>query len=228
MTRKERERTMHQREIMAAARSMFARKGFNQTTMEDIALSAEFGKGTIYNYFGSKEELFRAVLDDSFSQVLALVRGTMDSSLPFRRKIETLANDLLEYALDNPDSLYLMVRESQLLCRDNPLLERFPEVMTLIADQIAEGQRQGIVFREIGAQVLAQVLMNIILGRFMNIMYTRHEEHTGESAKGHGFPGRAIFDEIRADDLAKEKEEAIAVVQRVFLYGISLSGPGTT
>ncbi len=55
--RKKRERKIRRRQIQDAAKQLFASKGFNATTMEDIARKIEFSPGTIYQYFPSKGEL---------------------------------------------------------------------------------------------------------------------------------------------------------------------------
>ncbi len=63
LCRKERERLARQQDILTAARELFLRQGYHETTLEEIARHAEFGKGTIYNYFDSKEDLFLAIFD---------------------------------------------------------------------------------------------------------------------------------------------------------------------
>jgi AcrR family transcriptional regulator len=61
LSRKERERERHRLEILAAAERVFERDGYLGTTVEDIAKEAEFAVGTLYNFFGSKEELYGEV-----------------------------------------------------------------------------------------------------------------------------------------------------------------------
>jgi AcrR family transcriptional regulator len=60
--RKERERLAHRREILEAAERVFARKGYQGATVEAIAQEAEFGVGTLYNFFDSKEHLYTECL----------------------------------------------------------------------------------------------------------------------------------------------------------------------
>ena len=50
------------REIVQAALALFAERGFAATKLEDVAARAGIGKGTIYLYFPTKEDLFRAVV----------------------------------------------------------------------------------------------------------------------------------------------------------------------
>ena len=66
LSRRERERIQRRNEMISAARSIFARIGYAQTTLEEVAELAEFGKGTIYNYFPNKEALFASVLEETF------------------------------------------------------------------------------------------------------------------------------------------------------------------
>ena len=62
MTRKEREKELRRETILGAARKVFARDGYFNATMSQIAGVAEFGMGTIYQYFPNKQSLFSEVI----------------------------------------------------------------------------------------------------------------------------------------------------------------------
>jgi AcrR family transcriptional regulator len=59
--RKHREKELRRQQIMVAAKKLFASKGFNRATIEDIAKEAELSPGTLYLYFKNKDELFAAL-----------------------------------------------------------------------------------------------------------------------------------------------------------------------
>jgi AcrR family transcriptional regulator len=59
--RKEREKERRRQQIIVAAKRVFSDKGFNKTTMEDIAKEAELSPGTLYLYFKNKEELYASL-----------------------------------------------------------------------------------------------------------------------------------------------------------------------
>ncbi len=61
-TRREREKAAHRRDILTAAENVFAEKGFERSTMEDVARAAEFSVGALYNYFENKELLWSEVI----------------------------------------------------------------------------------------------------------------------------------------------------------------------
>lgn len=56
------------RQIIHHASVVFARKGYNATKIDDVATSAGIGKGTVYEYFNSKQDLFLAVFDAYIKQ----------------------------------------------------------------------------------------------------------------------------------------------------------------
>ena len=59
--RKKREREMRRQQIMIAAKRIFTQKGYEKSTMEDIAREAELSPGTLYLYFKSKDELYASL-----------------------------------------------------------------------------------------------------------------------------------------------------------------------
>ena len=103
LTRLERERERHRREILLAALSLFARKGFDQTTMAEIAEQAEFAVGTLYKFFTNKQTLYRALILDT-------VRGYADSLLEALRSPGTEIEKLNRY----------IERKAELIVRNIP------------------------------------------------------------------------------------------------------------
>jgi TetR/AcrR family transcriptional regulator, repressor of fatR-cypB operon len=77
MSRRERERRMRRRAMLDAAQSVFAEKGYARATLDEIAERAEFGKGTLYNYFeGGKEEILYAIFDQLYVEITQIIADT--------------------------------------------------------------------------------------------------------------------------------------------------------
>lgn len=72
--------------ILASAASLFTRKGFNGTSTRDIAAGAGVSLGNIYNYFGTKEEIFVSLLEkyekEYFSPDQPLIKALTSSAFP--------------------------------------------------------------------------------------------------------------------------------------------------
>ena len=111
MSRKERERLFRKQEIIDASVKLFASKGFNNTTLDEIAASSEFGKGTIYNYFSSKEEIYSAIVEDvskNLKQIINQADKTAESATDF---VRIYTGSLFYYCLANKEAFKLFVRE---------------------------------------------------------------------------------------------------------------------
>jgi TetR/AcrR family transcriptional regulator, repressor of fatR-cypB operon len=119
LTRKDREKIVRQQEILHAARELFSQKGFHETTLEQVAHYAQFGKGTIYNYFRSKEELLYAIIDQLVEEMMALAQSSTESeAIPAREQFSRFAREVIMHARDNTALLQLIIREIKKL--DSP------------------------------------------------------------------------------------------------------------
>ena len=66
--------------IIKTAQELFARFGFNKTTVDEIAQKAHIGKSTIYHYFESKEELFRTVVEKESHILFQKIREAVNKA----------------------------------------------------------------------------------------------------------------------------------------------------
>jgi len=64
--------------MLEAAQSVFAEKGYARATLDEIAERAEFGKGTLYNYFeGGKEEILYAVFETIYDEIVSIIEQAL-------------------------------------------------------------------------------------------------------------------------------------------------------
>jgi len=96
-------RVERRRRILEAARTVFVREGYSGTRMSDIAAAAKVGKGTLYEYFGSKEDLFSTLVvvsaRDSLES-LAVPTRPKDPADALRQVIARLVHAALSENLD--------------------------------------------------------------------------------------------------------------------------------
>jgi AcrR family transcriptional regulator len=111
LSRKEREKRARQQDILKAARELFVTKGFRDTTLDEIAHHAEFGKGTLYNYFASKEEIFHAIVDQSIEDSLSIARESSTAPGGLREKLTIFAHRTIRYIKDNGELLHAIYHE---------------------------------------------------------------------------------------------------------------------
>ena len=101
-----------QRQILAAAKREFARKGLGGARVDDIAKSAKANKRMIYHYFNSKEELFKRVVVDAYVDLRTAEQKLNLEHLPPEEALESLVRFTWKYYLRNPEFLNLVNNEN--------------------------------------------------------------------------------------------------------------------
>ena len=97
--------------ILQAARCVFARQGYAETVVDDIAGQAGIGKGTLYLYFDSKEDIFLAALLEDARRMENLTRERMEAVEAWGDKISAYVMVRLEFLDSNPDFLRIYLAE---------------------------------------------------------------------------------------------------------------------
>ena len=133
--------------ILEAAKAEFARLGLGGARVDEIAERAKANKRMIYHYFGSKEELFRVVLEEAYLDIRNAEQELALSHLSPREALITLVRFTWNYYLENPEFITLVNSEN--LHRARHLKEserlrvasrRFVDMMRDILDRgVAEG-----------------------------------------------------------------------------------------
>lgn len=98
-------------EIIDAARTVFARRGFALGIMDEIAKEAGVAKGTLYLYFRSKDEVFKAVLDHDMKNLKEGTLKCLDEAKGLKEKIRAFALVRLERAEANKEFFRIMDSE---------------------------------------------------------------------------------------------------------------------
>ena len=117
-----------QQAILDAARDEFAQRGLGGARMDSIAERAGINKRLIYYYFGSKDDLFLAVLEDTYLHIRGAEEQLHLSDLPPAEAVRRLTVFTWNYYLDNPQFLTLLNSEN--LHRASHL-ERSPRIREL-------------------------------------------------------------------------------------------------
>ncbi|MFL5342935.1 MAG: TetR/AcrR family transcriptional regulator [Gemmataceae bacterium] len=100
-----------QEEILDAAAALFARNGYPNTDVQQVADALGVGKGTVYRYFPSKEELFLAAVDRGIRQMEDYVHGSVEGVADHVELIVQAIRAYLVFFDENPQLLELFVQE---------------------------------------------------------------------------------------------------------------------
>jgi AcrR family transcriptional regulator len=157
------------REILDGALRTFGRRGFQRATLAEVAQRAGVCPGTVSHYFGSKAELFEALIADRFGEFVAQEEAFVAS---YRGPMRTLLHDLLRRIWDHawtPGTLDLMQvvqveaaefpDSGRLLCRQ--LGERWRRLFGRILEAGVESGEFGPLQADIAARVIGYALLGV-------------------------------------------------------------------
>jgi AcrR family transcriptional regulator len=101
---------VYRQHIFAAAEQVFAERGFDTAKVQDISKQAGLSMGTIYAIYPSKEDLFRAILEERGRELLHVARAVVARALAPREALRALSEAYIEYFLAHPDFLRMHLR----------------------------------------------------------------------------------------------------------------------
>jgi AcrR family transcriptional regulator len=163
--RKERDREEMRSLILQAARMLFLTKGYEKTSIRNIADAIEYSPGTIYLYYKDKNELLFALHEEAFSKMTRELSQVASISDPFARLVE-MGHQYIKYAIDNPEMYDLMfvmqAPMDDLACRDEHWedgLRAFGLLEKVITDCIDAGY-----FKEQDVQTTALTIWSYMHG----------------------------------------------------------------
>jgi AcrR family transcriptional regulator len=98
-------------QLIDIARSLFAERGYEGTSIEEIALRANVSKPVVYEHFGGKEGLYAVVVDREMSALLDGITSSLTNNRS-RVRVERVALALLTYVEERTDGFRIMIRDS--------------------------------------------------------------------------------------------------------------------
>ncbi len=154
VARKEREKRRRREEILAAARGLFFEKGYQLTTVEEIAEAAEISKGTVYLYFASKDELYVSVILEGFEELERRLVSAVESGAPSQERIAAIFSIFIDHCLNHREYFRLTqyflsesVRENLPQEMRETIDDHSRELLELAGRVVRQGIEEGI-FRE--------------------------------------------------------------------------------
>jgi TetR/AcrR family fatty acid metabolism transcriptional regulator len=137
--------------IIDAATKIFAKKGFFQAKVSEIAKEAKVADGTIYLYFENKDSILISLFEEQMKRVLDDMRQEISKETDAVKKIEKFALNhlkLIEQNKDVAEIIQVELRQSSKFMKEYKN-EKFAEYLNLIGDVIQEGQEKGIFRKDV-------------------------------------------------------------------------------
>ena len=123
--------TERREQLIEVGRSLLAERGFEATSIEEIAARAGVSKPVVYEHFGGKEGLYAVVVDRAMKSLLERVRSALTAGNP-RQLVEQAALALLTYIEDETDGFLVLTRDSPVVAGNSTFSSLLNEIATQV------------------------------------------------------------------------------------------------
>ncbi|GGL64469.1 TetR/AcrR family transcriptional regulator [Sporolactobacillus putidus] len=186
-------KTMRRNKIINAAEKLFFSKGYERSTMDDIAREAHFSKRTVYAYFNSKEQLHFEVMIRGYRQLIAMLKkeGKKTNDRPADGRLEQMADTFYQFSTDFPDYFAAIFSyengesDFQKGIPDQSREECYKlgeDIFGMLTGLLREGQEEGIFRNDLDPVKTAIVLWSCMVGVFhtskVKANYFQNYHHT--------------------------------------------------
>src|SRR5271166_1685718 len=154
--------------LFRAALDQFSKKGFLETTVEDITNAADVGKGTFFNYFPSKDHILLAFAEMQIAKLRVAVEEARHTTLPMPQFMRSLAALMTQEPARNPAIIRVLLQAflSNSQVRE-AMLDLQARVLAFHAEMIQFGQQRGEIRDDIPAADIALVFRQTIFGTLL-------------------------------------------------------------
>lgn len=160
--RRERKKLETRDRLVDCAATLFTERGYDSTTMEDIADCADVARATVFNYFGRKEDLVLAWFDRRRGELAELLADVGEAETDTSGRLRHALRTIARFFTHDPATGRAMVRAW--LQAGGPMLTPGSETPHIFVSMIRSGQQEGDVAADVDADRAGLVLFDAYLG----------------------------------------------------------------
>lgn len=148
-------------QLISVGRTLFAERGFEGSSIEEIALRADVSKPVVYEHFGGKEGLYAVVVDREMNNLLTRFESALKGGNA-RKLLEQAALALLDYIEEETDGFRILIRDSPLPSATGNFSSLINDVASKV-EHILDGQFKAQGYETKLAGLYAQALVGMVV-----------------------------------------------------------------
>lgn len=163
--KKEAVAAFHREQIIKASESLFAEKGFEQTTVDDISKQSGYSRRTVYAYFESKEDILNHIVEKGLISLKDDIESALTLEGGFFEQYKAICGAFIKYHSDCPRSFENVsaantdkFESDELPDTVKRILKLGTQINSLLSDFIKGAQERGIVMREVNPLMSVYIL----------------------------------------------------------------------
>ncbi len=158
--------------IIEAARTLFAQKGYSGARVDEIVTRARTTKPMIYYYFGSKERLFAAVLEDIYAGMRNIEQSLKLADLPAMDAMRKVVQVTFDYHADHPEWVRLVsianIHDAKHILASNAIVSKNSAILELLRGLLKRGAREGVFRGDADPLHIHQLIISLCFFRVSN------------------------------------------------------------
>ena len=169
--------------IIEAATKVFAKKGFYNSKVADIAAEADVADGTIYLYFKNKDDILISIFEHSMDVFISTVKKTLETSLDPAEKLELFIKLHLELVEKNPyvaQVLQIELRQSSKFMKEYDV-RKFKAYLEIISGIIQQGQSKGVFNNNLDLHILSRAIFGAVDEMALEWILLKKKKYTLEA-----------------------------------------------
>lgn len=151
------EKNQKKNDILSAAKSLFKEKGFHNTKMDEIAANAGVGKGTLYEYYKNKQDIFDEACIAKIINIKEKIENISNKNITFKQKlIEIFYNK--KNSMECEDVTIDGILSYKNNISDNvvkAMMNNISEIYKILEKIIDQGKSEGVVTKDIPSEIIA-------------------------------------------------------------------------
>lgn len=116
-------------QILRAARRLFLKKGYQQTTIRDICRASRLSNGTVYFYFKNKDAIYACIYEECFQFLIDMLEQSLSADVPPFVQIETGLKTYLQFFIEHREKWEMLDISYRRLSLAKELIQRFDQMM---------------------------------------------------------------------------------------------------
>lgn len=152
--------TERREQLLRVGRTLFADKGYEAVTVEEIAAEASVSKPVVYEHFGGKEGLYAVVVDREMADLLARIEAALQPDRP-KMMLQSVVLAWLDYISTETEGFRVLVRDSAPGVAEGSFASLLRDIAARVAGKLAEEfDRRGYQAKQ--ADMYAQMLVGMV------------------------------------------------------------------
>lgn len=194
--------------ILDAALRTFAKRGYSETKVAEIAAEAGVAEGTLYNYFKSKEELLLALFDEKWNIIINDIRKKINRLEDPNDKLKAIFTSIVSMFRKNRQlaELFMIDMKQSNIFLNNYTINRIVEFLDIIESVLIEGKNKGLYKKNLDTRVARMIIFGAAQGILLSWVLSESKAEKSRAFKFSLFSAAKTLKDIFKTGLIGERK----------------------